>query len=98
MFDSALERFTQLQPDPGDIARAMSAAGLVVNRQRHGYGLTIPTARWLGMVRDRFMSLLSTYSDAELATGLAEIEQRMGGADHVAFQDTFEFVCGRWEE
>ena len=95
LFASALTRFTDLQPDPANIAEYLSSAGLTTTRQVRSYPLTIETPHWLEMVSNRFMSLLSTFDDVELANGVAEIERRIGAHASVSFDDDFEFVLGR---
>jgi hypothetical protein len=43
------------------------------------------------MVRNRYMSLLANFSDAELDAGVAEIRRAHPG-DQITFTDTFAFV------
>lgn len=93
LFAAALERFTDRQPDPKDIEASMAACGLRTSRTVHSYDLTMSTTQWLSMVENRFMSLLSTFSDAELAAGLHELRDVLP-PDVVAFADTFEFIVG----
>lgn len=94
LFRAALDRFTELQPDPADVESAMTSAGLSVLRTQHSYQLSIPRPQWLTMVENRFMSLLSTFTDPELEAGLAEIERDSVGLDSFSFRDTFEFLAG----
>ena len=94
LFEKALARFTELQPDPSDIAAMLESAGLNVHREQDGYELTISSGKWISMVQNRFMSLLSTYDDDELTTGVAEIRSRLAGVESVTFEDTFEFLVG----
>lgn len=95
LFGAALQRFSELQPDPADITSYLSDAGLVATRQTRGFDVDLPKIRWLELVANRFMSLLSTFTDAELAGGVHEIEEILAGADRVHFRDNFEFVLGR---
>jgi 2-polyprenyl-3-methyl-5-hydroxy-6-metoxy-1,4-benzoquinol methylase len=94
LFRRALEVFTEHQPDPADIAAAMQAAGLVVTVTYDTYRRQFAKDRYLAMVRDRHMSLLSEFDDAELENGIGEIER-----DHpepvLEFDDRFAFVLGR---
>lgn len=94
LFRAALDRFTELQPDPANVEAAMANAGLSVLRTQHSYELSIPRPQWLTMVENRFMSLLSTFTDPELEAGLAEIERDSVGLDSFSFRDTFEFLAG----
>jgi len=93
LFGAALRRFEQLQPDPEDIAAYMRAAGLAADVTYREFELRIPKDRYLGMVRDRYMSLLATFTDEELAAGVAEIDGRFPGPVLV-FADRFAFVLG----
>ncbi len=93
LFAAALTRFEELQPDPLDIAKAMRAAGLTVHLTYHEYALTIPKDRYLTMVRDRYMSLLSMFDDSEIESGVAEIAAAHP-EDVLTFPDRFAFVRG----
>jgi hypothetical protein len=45
------------------------------------------------MVRDRYMSLLASFTDAELERGITEIRERFPG-DRLEFADRFAFIRG----
>lgn len=93
LFSTALARFTDLQPDPNDIQRHLATAGLTATLSYRDFALEIPRDRYLAMVWDRYMSLLSTFDDDELAAGVAEIEQKHP-EDTLRFNDRFAFVLG----
>ena len=93
LFDAALELFSDLQPDPAEVAGEMGAAGLLAELTYESFPLAFPTERYLGMVRNRYMSLLSHFDDAQLEAGMAEI-RRANPGEQVAFTDTFAFVLG----
>jgi hypothetical protein len=57
------------------------------------FPLAFETERYLRMVRNRYMSLLSYFNDERLAAGVAEIRQAHAG-ETVEFADTFAFVLG----
>jgi hypothetical protein len=44
------------------------------------------------MVRGRYMSLLTSFADDELAAGLQEMEARYRGDDYLDFTDRFDFI------
>ena len=54
----------------------MADAGLAVELSYDEFPLAFPTERYLVMVRDRYMSLLSTFNDDEVAAGLEEIRRQ----------------------
>ncbi|WP_166029411.1 class I SAM-dependent methyltransferase [Streptomyces chilikensis] len=94
LFQAALDRFEELQPDPVGIVGHLRSAGLEAELRFVEHELRIERERYLGMVRARYMSLLSTFSDAEIKKGVEEIK-----AAHpepvLVFPDTFAFVVGR---
>jgi ubiquinone/menaquinone biosynthesis C-methylase UbiE len=93
LFGAALELFTRQQPDPAGIVARMRAAGLEAELDYEGFPLVFPVERYLQMVRDRYMSLLSHFSDAELEAGAGEIRRAHPG-DEISFEDRFAFVTG----
>jgi SAM-dependent methyltransferase len=91
LFTAALKRFESLQPDPADIAAMLSAVGLETELTYDSYPLTFDKDRYLAMVRDRYMSLLADFTDAELERGITEIRERFPG-DRLEFADRFAFI------
>lgn len=94
LFDAALTRFTERQPDPRTVEAALSGAGLKTSIETHGFEISLPTERWIQMLENRFMSLLSTFDDEELERGVAEVADRYRGITEVRFVDEFAFVHG----
>lgn len=93
LFADALRLFTSLQPDPADIAEHMQNAGLETELSYESFSLAFPADRYLQMVRNRYMSLLSYFDDAQLEAGIAEIRRSHPG-EQITFSDTFAFVLG----
>ena len=93
LFTAALRRFESLQPDPADIAAVLSGADLETELSYDSYTLTFETDRYLAMVRNRYMSLLADFTDAELERGITEIRERFPG-DRMEFADRFAFIRG----
>ena len=93
LFQAAHDRFRELQPDPRVIAVAMREAGLAVELSYDDFLLVFPTERYMTMVCDRYLSLLSTFDDEELTAGVEEIRRCYPG-ERVEFRDRFAFVLG----
>lgn len=91
LFTAALERFERLQPDPADITTSLSDAGLETELTYDSYTLTLAKDRYLSMVRNRYMSLLASFTDAELERGVTEIQERFPG-NRLEFADQFAFI------
>jgi len=93
LFTAALQRFESLQPDPADIVAVLSGADLETELTHDSYTLSFEKERYLSMVRDRYMSLLASFTDAELERGISEIRERFPG-DRLEFADRFAFIRG----
>lgn len=94
LFTAALQRFADHQPDPDDLGRSLTASGLQVSVSENTYQHTYPTDRYLDRVRNRCMSVLSTFTDEEIEQGVEEIHTAHPG-DSLAFTDRFTFVLAR---
>jgi SAM-dependent methyltransferase len=93
LFPAALELFASQQPDPAAIGELMRGAGLAAEVTYDSFPLTFPAERYLQMVRNRYMSLLSNFSDDELAAGVTQIRRAYPG-EEISFPDTFAFILG----
>jgi hypothetical protein len=99
LFPDALRLFASQQPDPADIAGLLREAGLLgeagleTGLTYDRFHLRFPAERYLQMVRDRYMSLLSHFSDEELEAGAAEIRRAHPG-EYIEFDETYAFILG----
>jgi len=93
LFAEALKRYEELQPDPAAIAQHLADAGLRAELTFVEHELRLDSERYLSMVRSRYMSVLSTFSDEELDAGIEEIRARHPERE-VVFPDRFAFVLG----
>jgi SAM-dependent methyltransferase len=94
LFEAALARFEELQPDPAVIESHLRAAGLDAGLSYVEHELRIDRDKYFGMVRARYMSLLSTFSDSEIEKGIDEM--RVAHPEPVlVFPDRFAFILGR---
>ncbi|MGH7927032.1 MAG: class I SAM-dependent methyltransferase [Candidatus Binatia bacterium] len=96
LFSAALRKFEELQPDPQEIRNHMTTAGLDARLEPVSFTITIDRSRYLKMVRSRYMSLLSCFTDDELSVGVEEIGRKFP-QPVLRFQDSFAFVIG-WKE
>ncbi|UQA93683.1 class I SAM-dependent methyltransferase [Streptomyces halobius] len=93
LFQAALDRFTELQPDPERIVGHLRAAGLQPQLRYVQHELHLDREKYIGMVRARYMSVLSTFSDSEIEKGIDEM--RAAHPESVlTFPDRFAFVLG----
>lgn len=93
LFADALALFERLQPDPQDVAAYMRDAGLRAELSYESFPLSFTKSKYLAMVRSRYMSLLSNFTDERIARGIEEIDQRHP-EQRLSFPDRFAFVLG----
>jgi ubiquinone/menaquinone biosynthesis C-methylase UbiE len=93
LFDAALERFGKLQPEPDGIADDMRSAGLDASLEYDEFPVQVDRDHYIDLVGRRWMSVLSTFDDDELAAGLDEMRRRHP-EDELHFVDRFAFVRG----
>jgi hypothetical protein len=92
LFKAAREKLEALQPEPLRIVEAMSSAGLRVKTTNINSALSFSRDRYLQMIRDRYLSILSIFNDEELEDGITE----MGALfpSDVAFIESFVVAVG----
>lgn len=97
LFQRALDRFAANQPEPEAVQEALRKAGLEASTSYEAFRVSVDREHWMNLVENRWMSVLSTFSDAELTGGLAEIaETATPDADgRLEFPDRFAFVEAR---
>ncbi|HEX6469779.1 MAG TPA: class I SAM-dependent methyltransferase [Streptosporangiaceae bacterium] len=93
LFGAALDRFAENQPEPDDMVAAMSAAGLITDSAIEQFTVTIDRDHWIELVRNQWMSVLSTFSKDEIAAGVEEISARHP-EPQISYADRFAFVRG----
>lgn len=93
LFADALTLFQRLQPDPRDVAAHMRDAGLRTELSHESFPLSFSKSKYLAMVRNRYMSLLSNFTDEQLERGVEEID-RLNQEQRLSFPDRFAFVLG----
>lgn len=93
LFPEALTLFEAHQPDPAAIAALMDAAGLSAELTYDSFPLTFARDRYLQMVRDRYISLLASFTDEQIEAGIDQI-RREHPDDQLSFPDAFAFVLG----
>ncbi|BBP44427.1 class I SAM-dependent methyltransferase [Thiosulfativibrio zosterae] len=75
-FEAAKQAFYQNQSDAQVWADELSLAGFRVDIQQATYEFELDKPVWFKMLRNRFMSDLAPFSDAEIEAGILEIESQ----------------------
>jgi len=95
LFEAALLRHQKLQPDYKLLAAEFEKVGFQTEVNFVPYPLSISKTKYLRMVKNRYMSLLSSFSDREIEAGIKEIEQKYCDREILNFNDTFVFILGK---
>jgi hypothetical protein len=94
LFAAALRRYGRHPIEPAGVAATLTEGGLDAEVTYASYDVVISKDRWLAMVADRYMSLLTKFDDADLRAGIAEIDARHPGP-MMEFEDRFAFILAR---
>lgn len=94
LFDAALERARHWHADSDELVTLLEGAGFAVDRGVFEYRHSIPKAQYHEMVRNCYMSVLSTFEKHELEAGLAEMVKRHADCDVLEFTDRFDLITG----
>ncbi|BAY73532.1 hypothetical protein NIES23_63840 (plasmid) [Trichormus variabilis NIES-23] len=92
LFSKALRKYEEIQPHYNNLTQILEKIGFNVAVDFVEYPLAIPKSKYFQMVRNRYMSLLSSFDDNELALGLAEMEQQYAQQSVLKFTDCFVFI------
>jgi hypothetical protein len=93
LFQAALDRFAARQPEPESIADAMRSAGLETECTIEEVPIIADQDQYIDLVGNRWMSVLSTFTDEEMAAGLDEMRERYPQRE-LHFVDRIAFVSG----
>ena len=94
LFDSALRKYERLQPHYNYLVKLFKEAGFQTQVNFVKYPLNISKTKYIKMVENRYMSLLSSFNDREISEGIDEIKQNYSNKDILSFQDIFVFITG----
>ncbi|MGB0861534.1 MAG: SAM-dependent methyltransferase [Saprospiraceae bacterium] len=96
LFQDALDYFSKNQIHYKDIEKGLIDAGFSdVQTLFISYPLEIEKSKYLNMIANRYMSLLSNYSDEELQIGIQQVKEKYKNEPIFKFEDTFVMIIGR---
>ncbi len=94
LFRRALERCERWHADPNELEHLLEETGYSVERDSLDYPHAIPKEIYLAMVKHRYMSVLSSFSDEEIRVGLVEMKETYADWPILEFVDHFDFILG----
>lgn len=93
-FEAAHKVWVDNQEHYDTYADMLRKSGLEVDVAIRDFEVRMPKEAWIGMVRARFWSTFSHFSDEELEAGIKELEARFKGEEEVVFPDRLVFITG----
>lgn len=92
LFKAALARCLNWHADPDVLEKQLQAAGFEVQRDALDYPHSLPKQHYFNMVRNSYMSVLTSFSSEELSEGLEEMEAEYHDRDVLEFIDHFDYL------
>lgn len=92
LFKKAIAVYKTTQPDYQELVKLMQNSGFEVKVSFAQYPLKFPKEEYFQMVKNRYMTLLSRFDDAELEAGLAEMAETYQHQSILEFVDRMVFL------
>ena len=94
LFKKAIELYEKNQPDYKDISMILRNEGFDVEEKEISIPLSIPKAKYFNMIENRYMSLLSDFSEKEIHTGISSLRKKYNNRKNLNFNDRFIALKG----
>lgn len=94
LFGAALERCLNWHAEPDKLESQLAETGFDVTRSALDYPHVLPKNHYFQMVRDCYMSVLTSFSEEQLQAGLSEMEERYRDVEQLTFIDHFDYILG----
>jgi len=91
LFEAAKQAFRQKQPKHETLLQELESCGFATSYRLHPYRFDLAKSTWFEMIRNRFMSDLAGFTDAEIEAGLTEIDAAFP-ADRIEIPDNILFL------
>ena len=91
-FEAAHAQFEQRQSHDSIFQQELNRAGFRVEVKIRPYPLTLPKTQWYAMLKQRFMSHLSVFSDEQIGQGILELEEHYHDTETLHFDDNLVFI------
>ena len=94
LFEKAMELYEKNQPNYKNISMILKNKGFNVEEKEISIPLTIPKTKYINMIENRYMSLLSKFSEKEIQAGIIEIKKKYTNRSNLNFNDRFVALKG----
>ena len=94
LFQAALDRCMKWHADPDKLEAGLANTGFEITRSALDYPHVLPKEHYFKMVKACYMSVLTSFDEAELQEGLKEIEEKYQIVEQLSFVDHFDYILG----
>ncbi len=94
LFDKAKDKFRENQPNYMDLINEVKKDNFEIKTYKDDFGFQLDKEKWYQMIKDRFMSDLSEFSNEEIDEGIAELEKKLIG-NTLEIIDEIIFIYGK---
>ncbi len=95
LFESAKKSYEKLQPHYRELEDIFDRVGFKTEVSFVKYPLSLNKDKYLRMVKNRYMSLLSMFSDEEISQGIQEKKEKYSEQLTLDFNDVFVYIKGQ---
>lgn len=94
LFDKAKDKFRENQPNYMDLINEVKKDNFEIKTYKDDFVFQLDKEKWYQMIKDRFMSDLSEFSNEEIDEGIAELEKKLIG-NTLEIIDEIIFIYGK---
>lgn len=95
LFEAALKRYEELEPPYQNLVEILEDTGAITTVDFIEYSVSVEKFKYFQMVQNRYMSMLSTFTDEEINRGINEIAQKFFDYSILNFPERFVFIKGK---
>lgn len=92
LFQKALDRCKECHADPHELLEQLKNTGFRVEQDFIDYAHSIPKQKYFAMVKNCYMSALTSLGEQEIIDGLVEMEKKYNDIESLEFIDHFDYL------
>lgn len=92
LFQKALDRCKEWHADPDELLEQLENTGFRVEQDFLDYAHSIPKQKYFSMVKNCYMSALTSLGEQEVINGLIEMEKKYKDIESLEFVDHFDYL------
>ena len=95
LFVEAKKRYEYAYKSSDTLVQSMRNVGFKTSIENIDYNVSLEKNKYLEMVEERYMSILSSFNDVEIKEGIKEIDRKYSGQTILSFPEHILFIIGK---